>query len=128
MTAVVRLALWVLALVVLMAATGRVPANASTADDEFHDCASAKGPGAGECQHYLRNPSGPTDDPCWCDRCRNGAPGQRHDGSTVPAGWNPTLFAGGGIDGDGELIALLPHRRAAAAEECGGFDRVGVPR
>jgi uncharacterized protein YegL len=74
------------------------PASASTADDAFHDCARSGGDGAGECQHFLRNPAGPTDDPCWCDKCRNGGPGQKHDGKTVPNGWNETLFTTGGME------------------------------
>jgi HEAT repeat protein len=81
----------------LLAAPAR-PVSASTADLEFNGCAHEAGAGAGECQHFLRNPAGPTDDPCWCDKCRNGGPGQKHDGKTVPDGWNETLFTGGGMD------------------------------
>lgn len=50
-------------------------------------CACVVGQGA--CQHFLRNPAGPTYDPCWCDRCQTGLQGRRHDGTTVPPGWNP---------------------------------------
>ena len=42
-------------------------------------CPSEEGPGA--CQHFLRNPAGPTDDPCWCDRCESG---RKHDGVRAP--------------------------------------------
>jgi hypothetical protein len=72
--------------------------GASDLDLEFHGCAFAKGPGDGECQHFLRNPIGPTDDPCWCDKCRNGITGERHDGRTVPAGWDKTLFEGKDVE------------------------------
>jgi HEAT repeat protein len=90
------------AAVVLTALLIAVPppeAAASTADLAFHDCSFAKdGVGNGECQHFLRNPAGATDDPCWCDKCRNGPSGQRHDGHTIPPKWNPELFERGGMD------------------------------
>jgi hypothetical protein len=82
---------------VLLAA--RVPAiEASSADLDFHDCAYEAGLGEGECQHFLRNPSGVTDDPCWCDKCRNAIAGQHHDGNTLPSGWNQTTFQTGGME------------------------------
>src|ERR1044071_366725 len=74
------------------------PAAASTADLDLHDCAYDEGLGNGECQHFLRNPAGVTDDPCWCDKCRNGTSAQHHDGHTIPPGWNPTLIESGGLD------------------------------
>jgi len=98
MTPTVRAALRILVLVALCLGVPRAPAEASTADLEFKDCAYEAGIGDGECQHFLRNPAGVTDDPCWCDKCRNGATGQRHDGHTMPAGWNPQLFETGGMD------------------------------
>lgn len=79
-------------------ATSAPPARPSTADPEHRECAFASGLGNGECQHFLRNPAGPTDDPCWCDRCRDGGKGQHHDGRTLPAGWSETLFATGGME------------------------------
>lgn len=48
--------------------------------------------GFGACQHYLRNPAGATDDPCWCDRCASGLAGRRHDGKLPPPGWNPDCW------------------------------------
>jgi HEAT repeat protein len=88
-----------LLLVFALGAGSRTPAEASSADDDLHDCAYKDGAlGHGECQHFLKNPSAPTDDPCWCDKCRNGITGQRHDGSTIPKGWNPDLFLRGGLD------------------------------
>ena len=98
MRSAVRLALWLLALLWLSLAPAPPPAEASTADLDFKECAFSAGLGNGECQHFLRNPAGPTDDPCWCDKCRNGVTGQRHDGRTVPPGWNPALFETGGLD------------------------------
>jgi HEAT repeat protein len=74
------------------------PVEASTADLDFHDCSVDEGLGNGECQHFLKNPAGVTDDPCWCDKCRNGVTGQHHDGHTIPPGWNPTLMESGGLD------------------------------
>ena len=90
-----RIVLWLFALVALTVAAPTPPADASTADLEFHDCAFDAGLGNGECQHFLRNPAGPTDDPCWCDKCRNGVAGQRHDGKTIPPAWNATLVEQG---------------------------------
>jgi hypothetical protein len=83
-----------LLLVALLAAA----ASGSDLDLDFHDCASARRLGEGECQHFLRNPAGPTDDPCWCDKCRNGGAGERHDGKTVPPGWSATLLASSGVE------------------------------
>ncbi len=86
------------ALALLVGPGGR-DVEASPADAAFGKCAfeekSDKQPWFGECQHFLRNPAGPTDDPCWCDRCRNALGNQKHDGHTIPPGWNPTLFEGG---------------------------------
>jgi len=71
-------------------------ADASVADLDQKKCAYEEGVGHGECQHFLKNPLGVTDDPCWCDKCRNApAANQHHDGHTYPKGWNPTLFEGG---------------------------------
>src|SRR5204863_1945733 len=72
--------------------------DASTADLDYHDCAYEMGLGNGECQHFLRNPAGVTDDPCWCDKCRNGVGGQHHDGRTVPPTWNQATFASGTLE------------------------------
>jgi HEAT repeat protein len=74
-------------------------ADASSVDAECKDCAYAAGLGNGECQHFLRNPAGVTDDPCWCDKCRNGASNQHHDGKTIPPGWNASHFDSAGMDG-----------------------------
>ncbi|MCE9636202.1 MAG: HEAT repeat domain-containing protein [Planctomycetes bacterium] len=87
-----------LALTISLTVAPAPPAAASDADLEFQTCAAQAGLGNGECQHFLRNPSAPTDDPCWCDKCRNGATGQHHDGKTVPFGWNATLFESGGLE------------------------------
>lgn len=48
--------------------------------------------GFGACQHTLRPPWGITDDPCWCDRCREV---QEHPGDEVPDGMNPGCFVSG---------------------------------
>jgi hypothetical protein len=72
--------------------------SASPADADFQKCAFEEGLGHGECQHFLRNPLGATDDPCWCDQCRNAVSGQHHDGNRIPPGWNPLLFEKGDID------------------------------
>jgi HEAT repeat protein len=74
------------------------PAAASSADSDYHSCQCESGAGNGACQHFLKNPLGATDDPCWCDKCRNGITGQRHDGRTIPAGWNATLFEQGNLE------------------------------
>ncbi len=94
----VRLSVALCALLALTFAAPAVSAGEPTSDSDYHDCAFDAGLGNGECQHFLRNPSGPTDDPCWCDKCRNGITGQRHDGRKIPPGWNPTLFETGGMD------------------------------
>ena len=60
------------------------PAEASDADRAFNECQCATVNGGGACEHFLRNPAGVVDDPCWCDKCRNGATGQKHDGKTIP--------------------------------------------
>jgi HEAT repeat protein len=73
-------------------------ASASSADLDYRSCQCETGAGNGACQHFLRNPLGPTDEPCWCDKCRNGVTGQKHDGKTIPAGWNPTLFEQGNLE------------------------------
>ena len=93
-----RAVLGLAVLAALLAAAPQPQACASTADLEHKGCAFEKGLGGGECQHFLRNPLGATDDPCWCDKCRNGVTGQRHDGRTLPPGWNPTLFDNGSIE------------------------------
>ncbi len=90
-----RAALWLFTFAALLLASTARPAGASTADLDFHDCAYDAGLGDGECQHFLRNPAGATDDPCWCDKCRNAVAGQKHDGHTIPPGWNAQLFEGG---------------------------------
>jgi hypothetical protein len=82
----------------LAAAVPAGDAHACAADADEKGCAFAAGLGNGECQHFLRNPAGATDDPCWCDKCRNGVTGQRHDGHTIPPGWNPDLFERGGME------------------------------
>jgi hypothetical protein len=98
MKLVVRAALCLLTSAALMFAAPAPNALASSVDREFNDCAYEGGLGDGECQHFLNNPSTVTDDPCWCDKCRNGVSGQRHDGHTIPPGWNPTLFESGGVE------------------------------
>jgi hypothetical protein len=94
----VRAALWLPTFAALLFAASTPTARASTADLDFKDCAYEAGLGDGECQHFLRNPSAPTDEPCWCDKCRNAISGQKHDGHTVPPGWNPQLFETGGLE------------------------------
>ena len=54
--------------------------------------------GFGACQHFLRNPKGPTDDPCWCDRCDTGEKGWRHEGKILPSGWNGECFKSRRLD------------------------------
>jgi hypothetical protein len=98
MRSAVRAAAVICAALVVALSADTPPADASTADLDFHDCAYEAGLGHGECQHFLRNPAGATDDPCWCDKCRNGVTGQKHDGKTIPQGWNPTLYETGGMD------------------------------
>ncbi len=94
-----RCALGIATFAALLFAAPLPDASASAADEAFHDCSFAKdGLGKGECQHFLRNPSGASDDPCWCDKCRTGITGQKHDGHTMPPGWNPDLFERGGLD------------------------------
>jgi hypothetical protein len=46
--------------------------------------------GFGACQHWLGVPGSVTADPCYCDRCREGA---KHTGKDVPDGMNPLCFA-----------------------------------
>src|SRR5512135_2753439 len=98
MSVCVRAALGAATAALLLFAAPVPDASASTADLDFHDCSFAAGLGNGECQHFLRNPAGVTDDPCFCDKCRNGATGQHHDGHTIPPGWNAGLFETGGLD------------------------------
>jgi len=98
MKTAVRAAFCVLASAALLFASRVDVARASTADLEFHDCAYETGLGDGECQHFLRNPNGATDEPCWCDKCRNAIPSQKHDGHTIPPGWNPQLMETGGTE------------------------------
>ncbi len=43
----------------------------------------------GACQHFLRNPKGATEDPCWCHKCRTFS---EHDGRTVPENMAATCF------------------------------------
>src|SRR5688572_30377211 len=93
-----RTALCLLSLALLLFTAPPLPASASTADLEHEGCAYDAGIGNGECQHFLRNPAGVTDDPCWCDKCRNAVTGGRHDGSTVPTGWNSTTFQTGTLE------------------------------
>jgi hypothetical protein len=96
--AAARLALGFAVLAGLLAAAPAPDAAASAADAAEKGCAFAAGLGNGECQHFLRNPAGATEDPCWCDKCRNGITGQRHDGHTIPPGWNADLFDRGGME------------------------------
>jgi HEAT repeat protein len=41
------------------------------------------------CWHYLHAPFDPPDGACWCEKCDGD---HRHDGQTVPPGWNPQCF------------------------------------
>jgi hypothetical protein len=82
----------------LLAAVPAPDAAACAADDGEKGCAFESGLGKGECQHFLRNPANATDDPCWCDKCRNGITGQKHDGHKIPPGWNADLFEHGGME------------------------------
>jgi HEAT repeat protein len=86
------------ALAAVLVAAPSLDAAASPAERDFHACATESWPGGGECQHYLRNPAGATDDPCWCDKCRNGVTGQNHDGKTIPSGWTQQVFEKGGME------------------------------
>jgi len=66
------------------------PATAGDGENDFFDkreCICAEGTGA--CPHFLRSPKKPTEDPCWCNRCREYS---KHDGKKVPFGWNPLCF------------------------------------
>jgi HEAT repeat protein len=94
-SATARTALGVAFLASLLYAAPAPDAEASPADKAFGKCAFEEGLGGGECQHFLKNPLGASDDPCWCDKCRNGATNQRHDGHTIPPKWNAQLFEGG---------------------------------
>jgi len=92
----VRAVLGAATLAALLFATPAPEVEASTADLAFVKCAFEGGLGTGECQHFLKNPLGVTDDPCWCDKCRNAeAANQKHDGRKIPPGWNSTLMEGG---------------------------------
>jgi hypothetical protein len=110
------------ALAALLFATPAPPADASVADAAFAKCAFESGLGNGECQHFLKNPLGVTDDPCWCDKCRNAeAANQKHDGHKYPPGWNSTLMEGGNnID-----VYLKRHSVAwgITCSECYGNDK-----
>jgi HEAT repeat protein len=85
------------AFVAALLSTAPAPdAAASVADLDEKKCAFETGLGNGECQHFLKNPLGVTDDPCWCDKCRNAeAANQKHDGRKIPPNWNSTLMEGG---------------------------------
>ena len=96
MNAALRAVLLCLACLLALFAGGSQPAAASSADAEFSDCTCEDVAGGGACQHFLRNPNGVTDDPCWCDKCRNTP--IRHDGLTIPSSWNKTLFDAGNSD------------------------------
>src|SRR5690349_14572458 len=105
-----------LAIVALPGATGPRAALAAAAPDDPACCCVI---GVGACQHYLRNPAGPTDDPCWCDRCDTGIAGKRHDGATPPSGWNPECFK------STRLACYLKRHAAAwgiACSECQRLD------
>jgi HEAT repeat protein len=93
-----RIVVRLLVVLACAVALGAPPAVASPAELEFHDCAFQSGLGNGECQHFLRNPLGVTDDPCWCDKCRNALSNQHHDGHTIPPGWNQTIFEQGNLE------------------------------
>ena len=70
------------------------PTPRAHADEEIQrDCICETSGGA--CQHFLRNPKTPTDDPCWCHKCRTFS---QHDGSTVPDGMNPLCFTSSRMD------------------------------
>ena len=97
-TLLARAAAAAAAAALLFAAVPAPDAAACAADELEKGCAFAAGLGKGECQHFLKNPAGATDDPCWCDKCRNGITGQRHDGKTIPPGWNADLFERGGME------------------------------
>jgi HEAT repeat protein len=47
------------------------------------------------CWHYLHAPVDPPNDLCWCPKC---TPDHRHDGKTVPDGWNAQCFQGKSLD------------------------------
>jgi len=94
----VRLAIWLCAVLSLTFAASPPAADASPADAAFHECECEMPFGAGACQHFLRNPLGVTDDPCWCDKCRNSVGNQKHDGKTIPKGWNSVLFDQGNLE------------------------------
>jgi hypothetical protein len=115
-----RLATSLAVLLALTFAAPTSPADASSAELDAHGCAYESGIGNGECQHFLRNPAGVTDDPCWCDKCRNAPANQKHDGKTIPKGWNPTLFDQGNMD-----CYLKRHSVAwgITCSECYGNDK-----
>ncbi len=70
------------------------PTIDARADEEIdRECICEDGIGA--CQHFLRNPKTPTDDPCWCNKCRTFS---KHDGKTVPDGVNPLCFTSGRME------------------------------
>ena len=84
MRIVIRGLLLVLAAV---AAAGPFGGTATASEDIQRECICSNGGGA--CQHFLRNPKGATEDPCWCHKCRTFS---QHDGTTVPDDMNPQCF------------------------------------
>jgi HEAT repeat protein len=82
-----RLALLLVAVAGLLVAYAQGVSPAHANEDIDRDCICETSGGA--CQHFLRNPKTPTDDPCWCHKCRTFS---KHDGTTVPDGMNPLCF------------------------------------
>ena len=97
MSALLRRALALLALLALLVAS---PAPRAAAGDDGDDepqeksarctCATRNA-----CWHYLRAPTDPPGGPCWCPKCDGD---HRHDGSTVPDGWNAQCFQSKSLD------------------------------
>jgi len=75
-------------LTVALCVTPAISLSARAEDPVPRHCTCEAGKGA--CQHLLKNPKKVTLDPCWCDKCREFS---RHDGKTVPFGWNVNCFA-----------------------------------
>jgi len=80
------------AVALALAAVPAAPLRAADGDapGDSHACVCVVAPGSGACQHFLRTPKKPIDDPCWCPQCRDTP--QHHDGKSVPKGWNQTCF------------------------------------
>jgi HEAT repeat protein len=86
---------WLLLTMLLFA-----PAPLAVAQDEDEEEPASREPkctceSRNACWHFLRAPTTPADQPCWCPKCTSDHP---HDGKTVPKGWNPQCFQSKSLD------------------------------